>query len=252
MTYSQLGKGASARGWWKVGVVALLTIAGCVSEPLSEQKPSVGIAKLALTGSSTSGAIYRLRDGVIELNGPESKVVSTERDLDASSILVTLIAGDYEADLKVLWYLEKFDPTSMTWGRVAADLLTPLPLSFFVIEDSTTGIVFEFRSDGEIIEMKPGEVNITIAVDDSPRPATNCREVCRDAAVLECASHDECPKFCNADERIDERCKPFAIEYVDCRAGIPGSEYSCIADVPIPMVCQDEFVQIRKCLSRLD
>ncbi len=97
-----------------VGTLAMLTAPlGCSRQPspsgAGEEATDVGQLKLALTAVSSSGKVYRLRDGLFtisSLSTGEQVEVSTEDDPDASSIDVELAAGAYSVLLNPGYYIE--------------------------------------------------------------------------------------------------------------------------------------------------
>src|SRR5688572_12345077 len=132
MKYSLIGMTA----WALVIGFAPVWGTGCGADPAS-QKQATGTMNVALTGTSSSGKTYRLRDATIEITGTAKSTVSTEGpNLDAASISVELPAGGYLAELEDGWFLEVGTPDPMTgdlvFTEISAVLTSVNPLPFVV------------------------------------------------------------------------------------------------------------------------
>lgn len=87
------------------------TLIGCANtlQP-DEEAAKSGQVNLALTASAPSGAVYRLRDGVFQiesLSGGDNRVVSTEEHPEESTIVLDLAEDIYAINLLSGYWLER-------------------------------------------------------------------------------------------------------------------------------------------------
>lgn len=228
---------------WAAMCFALLAVgaSGCSSKP--SPAPEVGHAKLSLTGTSTSGLEYRLRDAEIVITRPDGTIAatrSTEISPDFIALLVDLPPGDYLLELREGWRLEREDGAD-SWDDVEATLSSVNPQAFIIRRDQTTNIVLRFRVEGGEVELGEGSAEITIEVDDS-QPEQDCEDACRDA--LECPTSQACTLLCAF---TPERCRAEADEVIACVAASPGGGWTCAA-ITVPDNCQDEFDALNDCI----
>ena len=66
----------------------------------------VGRAQMSPTALGSSGRLYRLRAGTIDVSGPSVTSFSTETDPTATKVSLELKVGDHQATLEPGWYLE--------------------------------------------------------------------------------------------------------------------------------------------------
>ncbi len=153
------------------------TLVACSSDS-QDERANVGTVSVALTGTSTSGATYRLRNGAFTVTGPTSTTFSTETDPNAASIAVTLQSGAYQLSLADGWYLEKLQ--NGIFSLVTATLTSANPSSFSIADETTTGVVLQFSSDGEVVQMGDGTLDVSINVDDvnCPTGSVLCSGAC--------------------------------------------------------------------------
>ncbi len=169
------------------------SVAACSSDD-AQGESQIGTVSVKLVGTSTSGASYRLRNGEFTVTGAAAAAFSTESDPDAASIAVTLPPGAYELGLADGWYLEKL--VGGAYSQVNATLTSANPSPFSITSQSTTGVVLQFSSDGEIIQMGDGTLDVSINVDD-----LNCavgQVVCNGACVSVTSDASNCGSCGNA------------------------------------------------------
>ncbi len=145
-------------------VTAILT--GACSDNTVEQAPRYGRLQFALAGTSTSGAKYRLRWGTFNITGASTLAVSTEDQLQADSISLELVPGNYAIALDPGWILEQ----AMADGGfeiVKAALSSANPQLFAIEEQKTSSVRFRFQVGDDIFELGNGGVTINIDVEDS-------------------------------------------------------------------------------------
>jgi hypothetical protein len=146
---------------------------GCSSKDDRTEVESVGTLNLNLTGTSSSGNHYRLRNAFFQVNGPDDVVLFSENDVNAASIRQLLAVGSYIVELVDGWSLERrhagrFEP-------VSAALTSVNPAGFAIQEQGVTGVVFQFKAGDDVIELGHGVLELSIDVED---------EGCQDGDVL--------------------------------------------------------------------
>src|SRR4051812_4806454 len=92
-------------GLWAVVLASLGTPAfmGCSSNDDRSGHESLGTLNLNLTGTSSSGNHYRLRNAIFQVNGPDDVTLFSDNDVNASTIRQTLAAGNYIVELADGW-----------------------------------------------------------------------------------------------------------------------------------------------------
>lgn len=146
---------------------------GCSSKEDRTEVESVGTLNLNLTGTSSSGNHYRLRNAIFEVNGPDDVVLFTENDLTASTIRQTLAVGNYIVELVDGWWLER--QRAGKFERVEAAVTSVNPAGFAIQEQGVTGVVFRFKAGDDVIELGHGALDLSIEVED---------DGCQDGDVL--------------------------------------------------------------------
>jgi len=159
----------------KLGLAtSALLFAGCSDDGAPEQVP-LGKVEMNLVGQAPSGNSYRLRDGIVWVDGPDTSVFfDTESDPDQSSLSATVPPGYYTSNLWPGWYLEHLEPDG-TSEAVEATMLSPNPDSFNVFSDQNTQVAFRFRVNGEEIVLDDGSFEIVLDVEEEGSgPLSNC------------------------------------------------------------------------------
>src|SRR5262249_56157525 len=87
-------------------LLALLGSVDCVAV----EDDRTGMIGLELVGQAPSGAVYRLRDAIITVQGPTSTTIwNTEDAPDRTSLSANVAVGDYTASVQDGWRLERLD-----------------------------------------------------------------------------------------------------------------------------------------------
>jgi hypothetical protein len=153
--------------------VGALSLTACASgsgdKAPSAHDGNVGTLALALTGQ-TNGTTYRLRNAIFDIAGPTMTTLDSESDPNGAVLATTLATGGYSITLESGWSLEKLGP--MGAQTVSAALASPNPTSFMVGSGSTASVVFQFSTDGTIVEIGTGRVEVSIGVIETG--ATGC------------------------------------------------------------------------------
>lgn len=156
-----------------VGVALLALIAGaCSSSPLDTNEQGVEVAQtgsvnLPLT-TQVGDTAYRLNLATFTITGPalggKPRVVKPPADEPVHNELLPV--GSYSIQLEKGWVLEKRGPEAKVFTAVAAQLVTPNPLSFDVTSKGAADAFFGFATTSGDITLGNGSVNIRIGVAD--------------------------------------------------------------------------------------
>lgn len=153
--------------------IGALSVSGCASgsgdKGESAHEGDVGTLALALTGQ-TNGTTYRLRNAIFDIAGPTMTTLNSESDPNGAVLAATLATGGYSITLENGWSLEKVG--AMGAQTVNATLASPNPTSFMVGSGSTASVVFQFSTDGTIVQIGTGRVEVSIGVTETG--ATGC------------------------------------------------------------------------------
>jgi len=135
---------------------------GCAVDAQSDAR-SIGQVRMALTGTSVEGNLYRLRAATFSIAGPVTAELETESDPDLTVLSADLPAGSYQSTLGGDWYLERLSANG-TFEPVDAALVSANPADFTVNAQVASDLVYQFATDGTIITIGDGTVNISIEV----------------------------------------------------------------------------------------
>jgi hypothetical protein len=145
-----------------LGAVALATVStSCSSAGDDKTESQVGTLNMPLV-SQANGVTYRLRNAVFVVNGPQAAVLSSEDDPNATTISAELESGDYSIDLQDGWTLERLDGTAFV--QVDATLISPDPTTFHISANTPTGVTYQFSTNGVIVSIGKGTLNVGISV----------------------------------------------------------------------------------------
>jgi hypothetical protein len=254
-----MGMGRAAFGFglaWSITIGATaITLPGCASDPSAErdQAGEAGTIDLALSGTSASGTLYRLRDAQIDVTGAASASVASEDHLGDAEVSLELPAGGYIADLLDGWRLERSLDGGVTFTDVPAILVSTDPLPFVVVDQERTDVRLVFRAGEDVVELGNGRVVIGIDVIDGEAPrGGSCEEACSVAEGLGCPVPELCFDICQnlTDLLGGPTCIPQAEVYMACADGEPGDSYVCYTEgYPIAGACEPEFQAVIDCLT---
>jgi hypothetical protein len=166
-----------------LGLLAGLTLltgvaAGCSSEGAAEG--AHGTLSVPLTTVGASGITYRLRDATFQISspysydaggaggdGPQTQIVtvSSEDNVDAASIAVSVERGSYSVRLLPGWRMEKVE--GGVASEVEANLLSEATQWLYVNPHATTWVEYRFGL-GERAIWFNGKVNIGVQVYENP------------------------------------------------------------------------------------
>jgi hypothetical protein len=121
-----------------------------------------GTLTMGLT-TSAGGALYRLVDVSILLNGPEFQFLG-ESNPDEDRLSVTLQAGAYSASLQS-WRLERQDSAGI-FSAVKAELVSSSAQAFTIFDGTVTTLSYAFRTDGVSIKVGAGRLQVLATVEE--------------------------------------------------------------------------------------
>jgi hypothetical protein len=148
-----------------------LSLTGCAShdDAARENDGSYGTVVLSLTGQ-TNGTTYRLRQAIFDVAGPTNATLNSESDPNGAVLAATLSTGGYLITLRDGWFLERL--TGMTAEPVDATLISNNPQMFGISSATTSTVLFRFETDGTIIDIGTGQLEVAIEVNETG--ATGC------------------------------------------------------------------------------
>ena len=136
--------------------------AGCAARGEDTAVTEHGTLAMALT-AQTNGTTYRLRNGMLQITGPTDLTVSTETDPNLSVLATTLGTGNYSIELLDGWALEQLD-SSGVGTTVEASLISSPVVNFEILANSTTSVLYQFQTNGVIVEIGTGTLSVSIDV----------------------------------------------------------------------------------------
>lgn len=229
-------------------VASILTFAvmpaGCVADAPddAEQASDVGSLRLALTGTSASGATYRLSNAWFDVYGPTARSLYTSDD---SPVLTEVLpAGAYDVTLHPGWLLER--RTESGYQRVTAVLTSPNPASVLIGEGATSTVVFQFQADGDVVSVGEGTLDILIGIDETTGPREDTAAACgngldddadglADCADPECQQQPSCAPSGFIIESFEDGDFHGAVPYASSSPPFTGS-WGVFSDMTVPFV----------------
>jgi hypothetical protein len=170
------------RLWW--ALAATVVCSGCDASPTQEageadeapegiETPELGGLSLALTSVDSQGRSYRLRDATFSIaqdywyydgGVPQTTVLSTEDDPNASQLKVRLVPGQYLVTLGGDWYIERLSAGGAE--RVQQVVLLDSPTQYtYVSQDWNSELQYQFGVDGTLVDFRHGDLTIDIGIE---------------------------------------------------------------------------------------
>ena len=161
-----------------LGCGTLGAAAGCTIQmaPDETQSPeaSVGTVSLDLRGTAPNGNVYRLRNATFTIStNPVTTLSSDGANLDAPVITTTLPAGSYTATLANGWILER-QTAANVFGQVTATVNNATPM-FGIVANQTTSLIFQFTTNGQVVTVGNGTLNINIGITETGGTGQACQ-----------------------------------------------------------------------------
>jgi len=151
------------------------TFTGCSSatDPVTEGR--TGSVNMTLTGQA-NGTTYRLRNARFAVSGPSSLVLDSETDPTLAVLTATLPTGSYSINLQSGYALEKLDAMGGA-TTVQSTLISPNPVSFQIIAASATNVVYQFATNGTVVNIGTGTLTVGIGVTETSDAGATCSVV---------------------------------------------------------------------------
>ncbi len=149
-----------------------LIASACSSGSQAEAPANTGTFNLPLL-ASVGAHTYRLQGGLYVYG---SVFQSIDISPDANVIAATLPTGTYTANLYT-WSLTR-DDGSGNFVPVAATLTSSSAPSFSIFNQTTTTVSFQFATDGQIVTIGAGQLNVAIDVHESTLVCTPLGDDC--------------------------------------------------------------------------
>ena len=131
------------------------------------ETPASGTLEMPLV-TEVDGHEYRLSGGYLYVSGPTFQYVDLLGDVERVSL--SLPTGEYYAVLQ--FPLLERDDGSGNFVAVDATLVSNNPLPFRIYDGTTSSIAFEFETNGAIVRIGAGSLDIRIDVTETPAICT--------------------------------------------------------------------------------
>ncbi|WP_437877817.1 lysyl oxidase family protein [Sorangium sp. So ce513] len=169
-----------------VALFGMVALVGCVGEEGKKKEEQTGQIEMSLVGQAASGTMYRLRDGVVMVQGPQSTIFfDTEDDPNRIRLSADVPVGSYYTFLQEGWRLERLN-LDKTVEQVEAQLISPNPQWFDVYPDQRTTVALRFRTGVDDVSLDQGSFDVVIEVEERPTAAALC------ASDADCAAGETC------------------------------------------------------------
>ena len=151
-----------------VGLLSLqgaLLITGCSGGSDSRAEAAdatTGTFSMPLVAEA-GGHLYRLQ-GEMYVSGPDSRWISLYGDQEQVS--ASLTTGQYYGSL--YWYGLSRDDGSGNFVTVDAELVSDNYVNFSIFNQTTTTVSFQFETDGQLITVGGGNLNVDFEVTETP------------------------------------------------------------------------------------
>ena len=155
---------------------ALPLLAGCSSKmPDEAETAASGTVSLPLTATS-NGHTYRLSNAYVYLSGPQSTVLFSSSNPEEKVLSTSLQTGNYTAYL-YNWTLERDDGHG-TFVPVQASLASSYAVGFSIFNGTTSTVSYQFSTDGVIVVVGSGRLNVAVTVDEHGAVCTPFADDC--------------------------------------------------------------------------
>jgi hypothetical protein len=155
-------------------MIALLALGACDEPKPAANEPvgPVGRVEFNLVGQGSQGSLFRLRDAVVTVQGPDRTLFfDSEENPDETSFSAVLPAGSYSSFLQEGWHLERLDTSKVVAN---ATLLSSNPDFFEVLEGDRTRVALRFQVERDVVVTDPGLLEITLEVEEAASASAFC------------------------------------------------------------------------------
>lgn len=163
-----------AAAWLGLCLAVVLGVSGC-SQSKSEADgadAALGRVELELVGQGSQGTLFRLRNAILTVQGPDRTIFfDTEQDPDRTSLSAVVPAGFYTTFLQEGWRLERVEDGKTI---VNAALISSNPDFFDVFEGQVTRVALRFRAGNDVVITDPGAFEVVIEVEEEVAQSTLC------------------------------------------------------------------------------
>lgn len=136
---------------------------GCSGNTVpNEEGMATGIVNIPLE-TTANGHTYRLTSAYLSIWGPTYTYLRTDGAPGETTLSTTLQTGDYTMQMHS-WTLQRDDGEG-NFGPVQASLLNSYN-NFTIANGATTTIVFQFETDGVIVRIGSGHLDLKVAVEE--------------------------------------------------------------------------------------
>ena len=153
-------------------VQCALLFSACSSVEHAEASSRTGVFSMPLRATA-GGHSYRLQ-GTLYVYGPTFQQL--DLNVDSSAITTNLPTGSYFANLNN-WALTR-DDGSGKFLPVSATLASSSTPSFSIFNQATTTVSFQFETDGQIVTVGAGQLNVAIGVHEASLVCTPLGDDC--------------------------------------------------------------------------
>jgi hypothetical protein len=148
---------------------ATLCLGACSGDPQTEQASArSGTLSVPLV-TETNGNLYRL-NAAIYISGPTTTYLTTTENPAETTVSATLPTGTYYVSLQY-WTLERRDSDGV-FRPVRAELISSASATFAIFNGTTSTISYQFRTDGVIVTVGQGNLNVTVDVSETSLACT--------------------------------------------------------------------------------
>lgn len=145
-----------------------LSVTACSGDAQERQSESTAIGTLSMPLVAVAGEhTYRLQ-GSLLIDGPQFTFLDLGTDTDV--VTTSLATGAYSANL-YYWSLLRNDGAG-NFSPVSATLVSSSYAYFTIFNQSTTTVAFEFETDGQLVTVGAGTLNIEVQVNETPAQCT--------------------------------------------------------------------------------
>lgn len=163
-----------SRAWLGLCFAVALVASACSEEKAKGDglEGPLGRVELELVGQGTQGTLFRLRDAILMIQGPDRTIFfDTEQEPERTTLNAAVPAGSYTTFLQEGWRLERVEDGK---SLVNSALISPNPDFFDVFEGQLTRVALRFRAGNDVVVTDPGAFEVVIEVEEEVPQSTLC------------------------------------------------------------------------------
>lgn len=147
-----------------IGLMISPLMVGCSGPTSGAHESPAGTFSLPLT-SVANGHTYRLRNATVLIQGDAYNYLQSSDDPSETVLSAQLPTGQYTAYLYFGWTLERAKDDG-SFEPVMATLESANYAGFSILNGTTTTVAFRFQTDGVIVTVGSGALQVVVAVDE--------------------------------------------------------------------------------------